>query len=959
MTALSQLKQADGTIVDFEPQAQRPAKRPSRWSVANWPVRWKVFAIVLVPLVLAGTFGGLRIYSSATEAADLRRAADRTEMVPAIEDYMASLDGAMLASSAGGDTQAALTKFDASRQELQKRLSNTDTAQDVSKGVNTMIDAGQALMDKVTANSIGLRDRVQAYTPILLTAEDAINGSVRVDDERIRAETLGLSRAIGARGQMMIQQLLMNLGGDLPEPELRTSMITVAGTEPSTLFGMSQVLGVGSPEAQKLQEEFVKRMAIISDPAAVLVGNPDLSASILLTNQIATKTIDDTSTAVTGAVDRAAAAQRTAAIRDSAIVVGSLLLALLLVILVARSLVRPLRRLRDSALQVAHDDLAREIERVRAGGEPGHIELIPVYTSEEVGQVAHAVDELHEQAVLLAGEQSRLQLQVSDMFETLSRRSRSLVDQQLSLIDRLERNEEDPERLESLFRLDHLAARMRRNGANLLVLAGAQVPREQAEPVPVSAIINAAASEVEDYTRVVTASVPDSEVLGGIAGDLVHLLAELLDNALRYSPPISQVRVSAVHTGSGGLVIEVSDIGIGMTESDLRVANTRLQSGGEVNPYTARHMGLFVVGRLAAQHGLVVRMRSTIAGEPNSGTTAGVFIPSELLAVAGAPDQFDAREYGAPADAHAGIHTAQAPDKGNDYPDHIEEPGHEYTNGHGDVPIALLPQRNPGASGISDIPASLAAPAGAQPEDEWPAEDLWPADSMPVHTTDPWGPPAAPEPDADRAPVDTSAFFASRAQAASNGVPAPPAVEDPQAQPLAQPLPPVAAEQLQPDSARHAVHELTANAGADDAIYQKMLSEWLVDPTDLAKSDDLNWQSVWDHGWSAAAAAEEAPVTEHTEEGLPVREPGARLVPGAVDSVDADGVFGGGHRSNGGAHSSDNGDDQVPSAAEFGRGGGPIPSRDPEAVRASISNHFGGVRAGRSHAQETRGTDSV
>ncbi|MDT5280895.1 MAG: hypothetical protein QOJ20_2090, partial [Mycobacterium sp.] len=97
MTAFSQLKQADGALVDFEPKAQPPAKRPSRWSIANWPVRWKVFAIVLVPLVLAGTFGGLRVYSSATEAADLRRAADRAEMVPAIESYMASLDGAMLA----------------------------------------------------------------------------------------------------------------------------------------------------------------------------------------------------------------------------------------------------------------------------------------------------------------------------------------------------------------------------------------------------------------------------------------------------------------------------------------------------------------------------------------------------------------------------------------------------------------------------------------------------------------------------------------------------------------------------------------------------------------------------------------------------------------------------------------------------------------------------------------------
>src|SRR5215208_4338860 len=716
MTAFSQLKQADGTLVDFGPKAQPPPKRPSRWALSNWSVRWKVFAIVLVPLVLAGTFGGLRIYSSATESADLRRAADRAEMVPAIESYMASLDGAMLASSTGGDTQAALTKFDTSRQELQRRLADTDIAPDVSKGVNTMIGAGQALMEKVTANSIGLRDRVTTYAPILLTSEDAINGSVRVDDERIRAETLGLSRAIGARGQMMMQQLLVNLGGELPEPELRTSMMTLAGTEPSTLFGMSQVLGVGSPEAQKLQAEMVKRMAIISDPAAVLVNNPDLSASIQATNQIAGKIIADTSTAVTGAVENQAAAQRTAAIRDSAIVIGAILLGLLLVSLVARSLVRPLRRLRDSALRVAHDELAREIDRVRAGGEPGPVQPIPVHTSEEVGQVAHAVDELHEQAVLLAGEQSRLQLQVSDMFETLSRRSRSLVDQQLSLIDRLERNEEDPERLESLFRLDHLAARMRRNGANLLVLAGAKVPRDQAEPVPVSAIINAAASEVEDYTRVVTATVPDSEIHGAIAGDLVHLLAELLDNALRYSPPISQVRVSAVHTGNGGLVIEVSDIGIGMTEPDLRVANTRLQSGGEVNPYTARHMGLFVVGRLAAQHGMVVRLRSTIAGEPNSGTTAGVLLPSELLGKAGAADQYGGPGYGTPADAHAGIVAALALDEDHDYADHVDEPGQAYLNAHADVPVELLPQRNPGASGISDIPTAVAPLASEQPD---------------------------------------------------------------------------------------------------------------------------------------------------------------------------------------------------------------------------------------------------
>ena len=979
MSAFSQLKQSDGTLVDFEPKVAPRPKRPRRWALSNWPVRWKVFAIVLVPLVLAGALGGLRIYSSVTETTDLRRAADRTEMVPAIVDYMAALNAAMLASSTGGDPQAALTEFDSSRQQLQRRLSDTDIADDVSKGVTSMIDNGQALMDKVTSNSINLFERVTTYAPILLTAEDAINGSVRVDDEHITAETLGLSRAIGARGQMLMQQLLVNLGAELPEPELRTRMIALAGTEPSTLFGMSQVLGVGSTEAQKLQDEMVRRLAIMSDPLAVLVNNPDLRASEGVTDQIAGQIITDATASVTSTLEEQASAQRAAAIRDAAIVGGAFLLALIVVILAARSLVRPLRRLRDSALRVAHDDLAREIELVRSGDDPGPIEPIAVHTSEEVGQVAHAVDELHEQAVLLAGERSQLQLQVGDMFETLSRRSRSLVDQQLSLIDRLERNEEDPERLESLFRLDHLAARMRRNGANLLVLAGARVPREQAEPVPVSAVINAAASEVEDYTRVVTATVPDSEIVGSVAGDLVHLLAELLDNALRYSPPISQVRVSAVHTGNGGLGIEVSDVGLGMTDTDLRLANMRLQSGGEVNPYTARHMGLFVVGRLAAQHSFVVTLRSTIAGDPNSGTTAGVYVPKELLSGADAPDQFAETEDASPADTHAGIATALALDEddGHNWADEHDE---DYLNGHSEVPVALLPHRDPGASGISDIPASLAVPAAAQPDqtdDDWP-EDEWPEDAMPAQTTpdyqayepvddEEWGAPI-PAP-ADR-PTDTSGFFAARAHAAGNGVGAPAfEAQEQQAPPEPQPeAPPEPQQQPEVEPARHTVAD-TSGAGSDDAIYQKMLSEWLVDPSDLANSEDLNWESVWDSGWSAAEAADETPVQQHTEEGLPMREPGVRLVPGAAESA----VSGGGHHRNGGAHRNTDGDDEVASAAEFGSTGpdasstggaqspstlGAHPQRDPDAVRASISSHFGGVHAGRSQARETRGTDS-
>ncbi|MDT5199126.1 MAG: hypothetical protein QOH34_648, partial [Mycobacterium sp.] len=223
-------------VADNNGTESAPAKRPASWSLRNWPVRWKVVAIVAVPLVLAMVFGGLRIAGALTDAHDLRLAADRAELVPAITKYMSALDVALLASSTGGDVEGAKKNYDARKHELEARLAETNVAPDVDAGVNAILDGGQTLLDNVASNNIGLRLLVTTYAPILLTAENAIDGSVRVGDEKIRAAAQGLSRAIGARGQMMMQQLLITRGAELPEPQLRTSMITLAGTEPSTLF---------------------------------------------------------------------------------------------------------------------------------------------------------------------------------------------------------------------------------------------------------------------------------------------------------------------------------------------------------------------------------------------------------------------------------------------------------------------------------------------------------------------------------------------------------------------------------------------------------------------------------------------------------------------------------------------------------------------------------------------------
>ncbi|HTY27007.1 MAG TPA: sensor histidine kinase [Mycobacterium sp.] len=847
-------------------------KRPSRWSLRNWPVRAKVLAIVAVPLALALAFGGARLYDEISSARDLQVAADRVEMIQPIEKYMSALEGALLAYSSGGDTASATNGFETAKAALQKKLNDTDVAADVRTGVTTLLTDGQKLLGAVSSNAIGLRERVSTYAPILLTAEDAINGSVRLGDEKLRAQAQGLSRAVGARGQMFMQELLVEQGGELPEPELRTTMITLAGIEPQTLFDMNQLLGVGSPDANVLQGEMVRRMGIMSDPDAVLVGNLDLRQSLQATDLIAGQIIKTTTAQVTGSVRQLASDRRNAVIRDALLVLAVFLIALLVVFLVARSLIRPLRTLRDGALKVAHTDLGQEIARVRAGDER-EPEPLPVCTTEEIGQVAHAVDELHVQALLLAGDEARLRLVVNEMFETMSRRNRSLVDQQLALIDRLERNEQDPERLESLFRLDHLATRMRRIGANLLVLAGAQVSRDSRQSLPLASAINAAVSEVEDYKRVEIGDVPDSALVGRVSGDAVHMLAELIDNALRYSPPISPVRVTAVHTSNAGVLVEVHDDGIGMTDSDLRIANMRLYAGGEVSPDNTRHMGLFVVGRLAHMHGMVVRLRNTIAGQPSSGTTAELYIPPNLLEHA-APIGPDARPFGAVAPpqepAYDDTHAARfaAPD--------VEQPV---------VGPSGLPRRSPGSSGIT---------GAAEPETE-------PEPS-------PWFAPAEGE---ERAPAhdhpsNTSPFFSSRELADKIREDAPVDVSD---------MDVLAADLAAPEP------EDTDT----DFIYQKMLSELMVDPKSLAVPQD--WKSVWDNGWATAAEVENVPVQAHTEHGLPVRDPGARLVPGAAEPVGAP--------ANG---------TPPPSSPER-------PRRDPDAVRASFSSHFGGVRAGRSSAE--------
>jgi hypothetical protein len=241
-----------------------------------------------------------------------------------------------------------------------------------------------------------------------------------------------------------------------------------------------------------------------------------------------------------------------------------------------------------------------------------------------VAQVAEAFDTVNRAALRLAGEQAELRLDMTRMAEALARRIRTLITRQLRLLDEFEHDETDPEALARFFALDHLAARLRRNGDNLLVLAGGEPGRGHETAALLDDVVRAAAAEIEDYPRV-EVEVPTTAVHGAVAGNLVHLLAELLENAALNSPPHTLVMVDGRRTVDG-VTLRVHDQGIGISEARLAAINERLAAPAPLFSAAAGSMGLHVVAHLAARHGIRVQLHRT-----HTGTVAQVELPESAL----------------------------------------------------------------------------------------------------------------------------------------------------------------------------------------------------------------------------------------------------------------------------------------------------------------------------------------
>ncbi|CAM5602997.1 nitrate- and nitrite sensing domain-containing protein [Streptomyces hirsutus] len=337
-------------------------------------------------------------------------------------------------------------------------------------------------------------------------------------------------------------------------------------------------------------------------------------------------------------------AQRDAFITGGAVVIA-LLAAFALAGMVARQMSRSMRQLRNAAFGIAEQRLPMLVDQL-SRTDPGRVDTrvapIPINSTDEIGEVARAFDQVHREAVRLASEQALLRGNINAIFTNLSRRNQSLIEGQLTLLTGLENNEADPDQLEHLFKLDHLATRMRRNGENLLVLAGEEPGRRWDQPVPLVDVIRAASSEVEQYERIELSGVPEAEIHGRAVTDLVHLLAELLENATTFSSPQTKVRVTATRLPDGRVMIEIHDKGIGLTAEDFADINHKLANPPTVDVAISQRMGLFVVGRLSDRHGVRVQLRPS--GE-QAGTTSLVMLPDAITHGGGGETQPDRDEF--------------------------------------------------------------------------------------------------------------------------------------------------------------------------------------------------------------------------------------------------------------------------------------------------------------------------
>ena len=601
-----------------EKRRESAGRVASAIALPEWSLRRKLALALTIPMLLAATFGGLRVHSELAESDNYSATAKQIQVLRPAAGYLAAAERAIIVSRQRPALDdpgrlSAIEAVDVAGQRLLDIGKQSDLTATQDKRLKSVITLSAQLRDGDAYVSSGsavsqVRQLQRGVTELI----DAIVVA-QIDPE---PKLAALQQALDGRVSLAMQQYMVNIND--PKQVNLVDLSAELGVEQVIIDRLGSYLGTDQKDVLTLNQQNAAHFGEIRG------GGSDLG------DAEAFQAYDTLSVSLLNDIDKnltsAASDARGLAIANAVITVALLLAAIFLALLVSRMLLNPIRRVREGALEVANVRLPEMVAKIRSGDDPGEISLINVHTHEEMGQLARAVDDMHRQAVHLASGEAQLRSQVGDMFSTLSRRNTSLINQQLGLIERLEKDEEDPNRLESLFRLDHLASRMRRTADSLMVLADAPVQGGDSEALALGDVFQAAMAGVQEYQRVQIESSPPEKVNGGAAADIVHLMTELVDNALAFSPPTAPVKLSTKQAGDS-TIVEISDGGLGIAQDVLTSLNEDLRSGGEVTVETARRMGLLVVSRLANRHGITV----SLARNARGGTTATVLLPPSLL----------------------------------------------------------------------------------------------------------------------------------------------------------------------------------------------------------------------------------------------------------------------------------------------------------------------------------------
>ena len=858
-------------------QTAAPAKGTVRLHLLNMRIRSKLGFILVIPLLAVIVFAGFRLVDSGQRAVS-------AGLVRSLAEVSAETSG--LAHELHRERMAAAELLLGNHENpdaFDAQASRTDDAVEAYRTIADQLgqvpDVVRDRLNRVEQHlgTLGtIRDEVLSETPVTVSAA-VLRYGVIVSDLVAYQESVGQVagdpdlaesvRAIAALSKAKVQMseaqatAYLALQGGAPADEQLTSFLANQTAQQEALLAFT--LAAAPEQLNLVNSTFAGPAVALADSVAsqfARSGGEDdpgvtadqvsraLGAIVNLVRFVEQRLHADQVTAATELQDTVLRQ----VLFESIAVLVILFLAILIASLLARALARSLGRLRDGALAVANRELPQTVARFsdpQTLGQHTPAEIasqvrdpIQLRSRDEVGEVAQAFNVVHQATVRVAAEQAALRTSVSAMFLNLARRSQALVDRMINQLDEIERNEEDPKRLSRLFSLDHLATRMRRNDENLLVLAGADSSPPRNDDAQLPDVLRAAQSEVEHYDRIEFGTIDsDVSVTALAVNDVVRLVAELFDNATRYSAPDSPVVAEARRLGDQ-VIIQIEDQGVGMPQDQVNQLNTWLAAPPALEFTTFRRMGLAVVGRLASRHGIRVELRS----DSRTGTIAYIGLPPNILLLPHhrmrSPEiplprtPLAAERAPAPPPVPA-RHLGQLPYRSAEVVSHAKRRGARSSSATGilsadhaemDSPVAGRPP----ASLIRTINHLPPAPSPARPHDstiEMPIFKEMEAVWFRSHGQLDLDAQASADTSATRRSADSTATYAS-----------------------------------------------TAAYGGDSAAGSGTTSGY-------APSSE-EWRTPADAGWSAAAAASQPSQGGATRSGLPKRVPQAQYVPGGVET---------------------------------------------------------------------------